>query len=141
MSAMTVFKIKKSSEGNEAGPKRDVLTPLNLHWAGVGLLALVILYILVQIGLLWNAASTRNTDAMAQQRVELKAMGIAAKPLRGLDTKLTTATAESDRFYRERLPVSDSEMLEELGARDDRARELVFDRPGAADDPVRAARA
>jgi type IV pilus assembly protein PilO len=115
MSAMTVFKVKKSADENEAGPKRDLLTPLNLHWAGVGVLTLVILYILVQMGLLWHAASTRNADAMAQQRVELKAAEIAAKPLRGLDTKLTTATAESDRFYRERLPVSDSEMLAELG--------------------------
>jgi type IV pilus assembly protein PilO len=115
MSAMTVFKAKKSAEASEAGPKRDLLTPLNLHWAGVGLLALVILYILVQMGLLWHAASTRDADAMAEQRLELKAAELAAKPLRGLDSKLTTATAESDRFYRERLPVSNSEMLTELG--------------------------
>jgi type IV pilus assembly protein PilO len=112
---MEVFK-KKTVETEEAGPKRDWLTPLNLHWAGVGLLALVNLYILAQMGLLWHAASTRNADAMAAQRVQLQAAEIAAKPLRGLDAKLETATAESDRFYRERLPVSDSEMLTELGA-------------------------
>jgi type IV pilus assembly protein PilO len=116
MSAMTVFKVKKSVEDNEAGQKRDLLTPLNLHWAGVGLLALVILYLLVQMGLLWHAASTRDADAMTQQRVELKAAQVAAKPLRGLDGKLATSTIEADRFYRERLPVSDSEMLAELGA-------------------------
>lgn len=114
MSAMTVF--RKKDEAAEAGPKRDWLAPLNLHWAGVGLLVLVNLYILAQIGLLWHGASAYSADAMAQQRVQLKAAEVAAKPLRGLDAKLKTATAESDRFYRERLPVSDSEMLAELGA-------------------------
>jgi type IV pilus assembly protein PilO len=113
---MTVFKVKKSADADEAGPKRDWLTQLNLHWAGVGLLVLVNLYILAQMGLLWHAAGTRNADAMAVERIQLKTTVIAAKPLRGLDTKLATATAESDRFYRERLPVSDSEMLAELGA-------------------------
>jgi type IV pilus assembly protein PilO len=110
---MTVFKKKPA---DESAPKRDWLTPLNLHWAGVGLLALVNLYILLQMGLLWHAASTRNADAMAEQRVQLKSAEAAAKPLRGLDAKLATATAESDRFYRERLPVSDSDVLAEIGA-------------------------
>ncbi len=55
-----------------AGSQRDWLSPLNLHWAGVGLLALVNLYLLVQMGLLWHAASNHNADAMAQQRIALK---------------------------------------------------------------------
>ena len=115
MSAMTVFK-KKPADTMESGQKRDWLSQLNLHWAGVGLLLLVNLYILAQMGLLWHAASQHSADAMAEQRVQLQAAEIEAKPLRGLDAKLATATGESDRFYRERLPVSDSEMLTELGA-------------------------
>jgi type IV pilus assembly protein PilO len=114
MSAMTVF--RKKADAAAAGPKRDWLTPLNLHWAGVGLLVLVNLYILLQMGLLWHSANTRDADAMSAQRVQLKAAEVAVKPLRGLDAKLSTATAESDRFYRERLPVSEAEMLADLGA-------------------------
>jgi hypothetical protein len=37
------------------------------------------------------------------------------EPLRGLDAKLAAATAESDRFYVDRLPGSDSEVAGELG--------------------------
>ena len=59
--------------------------------------------------------SNYNADAMAQQRKELKAAGIAAEPLRGLDAKLARATEEADRFSRDRLPATDSEMVAELG--------------------------
>ena len=46
----------------------------------------------------------------------LEGGGIAAKPLRGLDAKLASTTEEADRFYRERLPSTDSEVAAELGA-------------------------
>jgi type IV pilus assembly protein PilO len=95
---------------------RTWLSPLNLHFAGVGLLALVIVYLLVHMAFLWQSASSNNADAVTQQRIALKAAEIAAQPLRGLDAKLETATAEADRFYRQRLPQSDSEFAAELGA-------------------------
>jgi type IV pilus assembly protein PilO len=95
---------------------RALLSPLNLHWAGVGLLALVNLYLLAQMGFLWQTSGRYNADAIAQQRIELKTAGIAAQPLRGLDAKLARATQEADRFSRQRLPASDSEVAAELGA-------------------------
>jgi type IV pilus assembly protein PilO len=111
---MIALKVKTGEA--KIAPRRWVwLTPLNLHWAGVGLLALVNLVILVQMGLLWHAASERSPEAVAAQQVQLKTAQIAAMPLRGLDAKLATATAESDRFYRDRLPVSDSDIVGELG--------------------------
>jgi hypothetical protein len=81
----------------------------------VGLLALVIVYLLVQMGLLWHAASGYSADAMAQQRIELKTAELAAQPLRGLDAKLARATDEADSFYARRLPASYSEIAGELG--------------------------
>lgn len=74
--------------GNALRKARALLSPLNLHWAGVGLLALVNLYLLAQMGFLWQTASRHNPDAIAQQRIALKTAGIAAQPLRGLDAKL-----------------------------------------------------
>jgi type IV pilus assembly protein PilO len=112
--ALTLLKAKTAS-GNEAGPARNWLSPMNLHWAGAGLLALVNAYLLVQMALLWHASSKHDANAMAEQRIELKTAGIAAVPLRGLDAKLAMTTTEADRFYRDRLPGSDSEMLAELG--------------------------
>jgi type IV pilus assembly protein PilO len=114
MSVLTALK-PKAANGNGPGPARNWLSPLNLHWAGVGLLVLVNAYLLVQMALLWHAQSNYNAEAMAQQKVELKTAEIAALPLRGLDEKVSLSTSEADRFYRDRLPGSDSEMLTEVG--------------------------
>jgi hypothetical protein len=114
VSALTTLK-PKAAAGNGNGRAFSWLNPLNLHWAGVGLLALVNVYFLVRMLLLWHAASYYSAVAMAQQRVELKAAVIAAEPLRGLDAKLADSTAAADRFSRERLPATDSAMVSELG--------------------------
>jgi hypothetical protein len=94
---------------------RVLLHPLNLHWAGVVLFALVNLYFLVQIGLLWRSSSNHNADAISQQRIALRAAEIAAEPLRGLDAKLARSTDEADQFSHQRLPGTDSEIAAELG--------------------------
>jgi type IV pilus assembly protein PilO len=94
---------------------RGWLNAVNLHWTGVALLALVNVYLLVQMGLAWRAASSGSAEAIAQQRVELKGAEIAAKPLEGLDVKLAAAGGKADSFYRERLPISYSEIASELG--------------------------
>lgn len=93
----------------------DWLSALNLHYAGVAVLGLVNLYLLVQMGLVWQRVNSAGPDAQANQRVELKTAQIAARPLEGLDVKLAVASGNADRFYRERLPVSYSEVLTELG--------------------------
>jgi hypothetical protein len=121
MSALALLK-PKAANGNDAGPARNWLSPLNLHWAGVGLLVLVNVYLLAHMAFLWHESSQYNADAMAAQRMELKTAEIAATPLRGLDAKLPEATAEADRFSRERLPATDSDMLRELGALTKQAR-------------------
>ena len=95
---------------------RDSLNALNLHLAGVALLALVNVYLLVQLVFLWQKASSNDPQAVAQQQIALKTAEVGAEPLRGLDSKLTQATQQSDTFYRQRLPGSDSEVLTELGA-------------------------
>jgi hypothetical protein len=90
-------------------------TPLNLHFAGVGLLVLVNFNLLVHMGLAWEAKHSRNAEAMAEQQVRLKAAEIAAKPLEGLDAKLATATDGADEFYAKRLPGSVSQVAAERG--------------------------
>jgi hypothetical protein len=94
---------------------REWLNPLNLHWAGVGVLGIVCVYLLVQMGLAWRLANSQDAAALAQQRTELRSAQIAAKPLEGLDVKLASASEQADRFYRERLPMNYSEIATELG--------------------------
>ena len=114
MSTLTVVR-PKPANGNGAGSARNWFTALNLHWAGVGLLLVVNLYLLARMGLLWHDASSRNADAQAQQRIELKTAELQAAPLQGVDEKLARSTEEADKFYRQRLPTSDAAMLTELG--------------------------
>jgi len=116
MSVLTSLR-PKAANGNGAGGLQAWFSQLNLHWAGVAVLALVNLYLLAQMGFLWHAESNHNASAMEQQRIALKGAEIAAQPLRGLDAKLATATTEADRFYVQRLPGTDSEVAAELGAR------------------------
>lgn len=94
---------------------RGLVTRLNLHFAGVGLLLLVNMYLLVHMGIAWQAKRSRDANALAEQRVMLRAAEVAAKPLEGLDTKLATATQEADEFYARRLPRSVSQVVGERG--------------------------
>lgn len=96
------------------------LTPLNIHWAGVGVLLLVNLYLLISMAVLWQQAKNQDADALAGQKIRLQAAQLASRPLEGLDTKLEKANAQADAFYGERLPVSYSEIATELGVLKDR---------------------
>jgi hypothetical protein len=95
---------------------KSLLTQLNLYYAGVALLALINLYLLVQIGFTWRRANSQDAAALEQQTVAMKTAEIATKPLEGLDGKLSKATEESDAFYAKRLPTAYSEVVAELGA-------------------------
>jgi type IV pilus assembly protein PilO len=95
---------------------REIVTPLNLHFAGVGLLALVNLYLLIHLAFAWQASNSQNATAIAQQTAQMHAAEHEAQPLRGLDGKLTQATANADSFYEQRLPFADSQVIAELGA-------------------------
>jgi len=101
---------------SELAKFRQRLTELNLHWAGVAVLAVLNLYLLVQLGFLWQAAQGSSAEALATQRQALGAAVKASKPLAGLDVKLKTANDDADDFYAERLPVGYSGIATELGA-------------------------
>jgi len=95
---------------------RKLGTVLNMHFAGVGLLALLNIYLLIHMAFAWQAARSRDAAAIARQTSEMQAAEQAARPLRGLDSKLTQATASADNFYERRLPFADSQIVAELGA-------------------------
>jgi len=94
---------------------RALITATNLHFAGVAVLAILVLYLVVHMIFVWQALSARNDAALSQQSVEMRAAVIAAQPLRGLDEKLVKSTADADAFYATRLPYGYSEVAAELG--------------------------
>ena len=92
------------------------LSPLNLHWGAIGLLAAVNLYLLVMLAVYWQQTSSSDANAQAQQQVALKTAQLASLPLQGVDAKLANSNHQADKFYAERLPVDYSEIATELGA-------------------------
>ena len=89
---------------------RALMTALNLHLAGVAVLALLVLYLVVHLVFMWQGLSANNAEALDQQHVQLIAAQLAAKPLRGLDKKLVASTHDANGFYQTRLPYADSQM-------------------------------
>lgn len=94
---------------------RALATALNLHFAGVALLAVLDLYLVIHLIFVWQGLNANNADALDQQQVQLIAARLAAKPLRGLDKKLTASTQDANAFYETRLPYADSEVAAEIG--------------------------
>ena len=95
---------------------KALMTALNLHLAGVAVLALVVLYLAIHLVFLWQGLSANNAEALDQQHVQLIAAQLAAKPLRGLDKKLVASTHDANGFYQTRLPYADSQVAAEIGA-------------------------
>ncbi len=95
---------------------RKLATLLNLHIAGVVALGLLNLYLLVHMAFAWHGANSDNEAALADQTIVMKTADIARQPLQGLDEKLAVATKDADKFYKQRLPFSISEVVAELGA-------------------------
>jgi hypothetical protein len=95
---------------------RKLATLLNLHIAGVAVLGLVNLYLLAHMAFAWRAARGDNAQALADQTVTMKTAEIAKQPLEGLDEKLAQATKDADKFYTQRLPYANSEVVGELGS-------------------------
>ena len=95
---------------------RTLVTAMNLHFAGVALLAVLDLYLVVHLIFVWQGLSANNAEALDQQRVQLTAAQLAAKPLRGLDTKLVASAHDANAFYQARLPYANSQVLAEIGA-------------------------
>lgn len=120
MSATATIPPPNSSSVTRPVPKltaraRALLTELNLHFAGVAALSVVVLYLLVQMVVVWQGVKANDDDALAAQRTRLHAAEIAAKPLRGLDAKLANSTRQADEFYAKRLPYATSQVAAELG--------------------------
>jgi Tfp pilus assembly protein PilO len=95
---------------------KELVTELNLHFAGVAVLLILVLYLLAHTIYVWQAMNAHDQAAIDQAHAQMVAAEIAAKPLRGLDRKLEASTTDADRFYKGRLPYAYSEVLAELGS-------------------------
>jgi type IV pilus assembly protein PilO len=101
---------------NPASSWRERLTsPLTWHYAGFGVLLIVVIGLSVRFGLDWAATNGRSTDALAGKQVELKAMDLQTAPLRGLDKRVESSRAEIVAFYQKRIPPTYSSISNRIG--------------------------
>src|SRR5580658_4949971 len=91
------------------------LTAINLHYAGVAALLVIVLYMALHLLFLTQSLKSHDADALNRQRNLLTTARLQAQPLRGLDSKITASSAAADAFYQERLPYAYSQVLSELG--------------------------
>jgi type IV pilus assembly protein PilO len=94
---------------------RALLTAINLHYAGVAALLVIVLYMALHLLFLTQSLKSHDADALNHQRTLLTTARLQAQPLRGLDSKITASSAAADAFYQERLPYAYSQVLSELG--------------------------
>lgn len=94
---------------------RALLTTVNLHYAGVAALLVIVLYMAAHLVFITQSLHAHNADALDQQHALLTTAELQARPLRGLDSKLADSTKAADAFYADRLPYAYSQVLAELG--------------------------
>jgi hypothetical protein len=94
---------------------RALLTAMNLHFAGVAALAVIVLALAIHLFFTWTSLQANDAEALSAQHSRLLAAEIAAKPLRGIDAKVTKSTDDADQFYADRLPYATSQVAAELG--------------------------
>jgi type IV pilus assembly protein PilO len=91
-------------------------SPLTWHYAGFIVLAAVVVVLGARFALDWTALSSRTTDVLAGKQVELKALELETRPLRGLDNRVDLTRDQIKDFYDKRIPANYSSILEKVGA-------------------------
>jgi hypothetical protein len=97
-------------------PWRERLaSPLTWHYAGFGVLLLLVIGLAVRFGLDWAATNGHSTDALAGKQVELKALDLETAPLRGLDQRVGLTRSQIQAFYGKRVPPNYSSIATRIG--------------------------
>ena len=94
---------------------RSVLTPLNLHFAVLGALVLLIGILGIRIAVVHGKTGEAGNEAVIAAQGRMAAAQTGAERVRGLDTKLAASADVAARFYAERLPYGDAEVATQLG--------------------------
>ena len=94
---------------------RETFSPVVLHAIAAGLPLLLCIYFGVRLLALSGSTGNSGADAIAAAQARVTAAELAAKPLRGVDAKLSASDAEAARFYADRLPFAYSDVAAQLG--------------------------
>ena len=93
----------------------NVFNLLNLHLAGVGLLAILNIVLIVRLGLAWRDLGSGRQEQLQQEQLRLAQLQAQTARLNGLPEKVEQSRLDADKFYKERIPANYSSILADLG--------------------------
>jgi type IV pilus assembly protein PilO len=88
---------------------------LNLHIAGVALLAILNTVLLVRLGFALRDLGSSRQDQLQQAQLQLTQLRVQTARLDGLPEKVDQSRKDADKFYLQRIPANYSSILAELG--------------------------
>jgi hypothetical protein len=95
--------------------REHLASPLTWHYAGFAVLLVAVIALAARFALDWAATSSRNSEAMAARRIQLKTLELQTVPLRGLDKRLAGTRDQIKQFYSTRIPANYSLIDNEIG--------------------------
>jgi Tfp pilus assembly protein PilO len=95
--------------------RERLASPLLWHSLGTAALAVLVGVLGVRVGLDWAATNSGHSDALISKQMELKALELETKPLRGLDRRVADAGVKLQGFMDKRIPASYSLIATRIG--------------------------
>jgi Tfp pilus assembly protein PilO len=95
--------------------RERLASPLTWHIAGFVLLLVLAVAMGVRLGFDWAAMDSHSTEVLADKQVELRALEIQTRPLRGLDQRVDKARRQLEDFYLKRIPPNYSSIDARVG--------------------------
>ena len=93
-----------------------MVSVLNLHIAGVALLAVLNVFLMVRLGLAWRDLGSGRRDELQQKQLQLTQLQAQTARLNGLPQRVDLSRKDADTFYLRRIPANYSSILADLGA-------------------------
>ena len=90
-------------------------SPLTWHYAGFGVLLALAIGMGVRMGLDWAAIDRSAEQTVVGKQVQLRALELGTKPLRGLDKRVEQTREELHNFFQKRIPPSYSSISSRFG--------------------------
>jgi type IV pilus assembly protein PilO len=92
-----------------------ILSQLNLHILGVGLLAILNVFLVIRLGLALRDLGSGREEELQQAQLQLAQLKVQTAALNGLPEKVDQSRKDADKFYAQRIPANYSSILADLG--------------------------
>ena len=100
---------------NPVTTRERLSSPLNWHYAGLGVMILIVAGLAIRLGMDWSATDSSSNDALAAKQIELKTLEVQTSPLRGLEGRVKDSRLQIQDFYAKRIPANYSSVAVQVG--------------------------